>query len=798
MTTPEKKQQSIAAFFSPIARAKVASEALSSAKHSPVKESSVDTSKQEPATAPAPLNQAPAPVDTQEKVVASEKGKSYVTPATLEIHVPFVKLRRPKARTGLTPLGDEVSCGTLHDPIDIESDKEPSKKRANESDEDYEAPPAKVQKKEVKAQASTPTETAPAKKRTRPIRQASLPKEVKEVVEIDLVSPRKPTPRVAKKTPEKPPEVVVPPEPVALPRKPAPRAAKKIPEKPPVVEAPPEPVAVLSPAQQQKLELYQTKLCEIEATIAGLLPPSTELISQEIYGITLDHKLELGGDFEKECQDALVSSTSSSVLPPALKIYLGRFVQGRLAALSVLVTEICTNWKNWAPDHTLSAALIEMEIKMLAERISYGSKPKKFHPFEDLTPRALFVWEVGNLESCFSSDESIKTIRRMRKQRKRTGLYLKTLDRIALMLHDVNVDDSKVSVEEVKVGKFLLTVEQEKQRATEKEHKATLQMEKEENKRREKEEAAEKKRLKQISIEKEREEQEASKRRQSLVSYFQPAPTSKSATAVSAVPASNPSVAIDLTAQNTMEDIDRALGCGGHDKLPLSRRALASLVAQKAKRPLTTGVWSSRRIRHPGLGIKKLFQFHENYRPAYWGTFSKKTRALRGGRRPLAFVPSLDYSIDSDDEWEEEEVGESLSDKDSDEEPEDGEDALDYGDKWLAYEDEVDYIDNLNEGEEGIETQTSRHLKVTDVPKAFKLTKLIPRVCGPFYTSQTEALVSFRIEVLNPIVLESPLLKKASEVKKQSEVLSPVKAPTPATKSTPAPGLSTWLKPQDT
>ncbi|GBG63944.1 hypothetical protein CBR_g39948 [Chara braunii] len=79
---------------------------------------------------------------------------------------------------------------------------------------------------------------------------------------------------------------------------------------------------------------------------------------------------------------------------------------------------------------------------------------------------------------------------------------------------------------------------------------------------------------------------------------------------------------------------------------------------------------------------RKLLQFHDNYRPAYYGTFSKHSDVI-GARHPLRKDPSLDYDADSDAEWEEEEPGESLSDldvkecEDDDEKPGDDEDSAD-------------------------------------------------------------------------------------------------------------------------
>ncbi|NXU46329.1 CAF1A factor, partial [Drymodes brunneopygia] len=73
------------------------------------------------------------------------------------------------------------------------------------------------------------------------------------------------------------------------------------------------------------------------------------------------------------------------------------------------------------------------------------------------------------------------------------------------------------------------------------------------------------------------------------------------------------------------------------------------------------------------FGRMKLLQFSENHRPAYWGTWNKRTSLIRA-RNPWAKDSKLlDYEVDSDEEWEEEEPGESLSHSEEDDE-EEGED----------------------------------------------------------------------------------------------------------------------------
>ncbi|XP_052752301.1 chromatin assembly factor 1 subunit A [Galleria mellonella] len=56
----------------------------------------------------------------------------------------------------------------------------------------------------------------------------------------------------------------------------------------------------------------------------------------------------------------------------------------------------------------------------------------------------------------------------------------------------------------------------------------------------------------------------------------------------------------------------------------------------------------------------KLLSFHENRRPPYWGTWRKKSTAVKP-RRPFGQdEKQLDYEVDSDEEWEEEQEGESI------------------------------------------------------------------------------------------------------------------------------------------
>ena len=82
----------------------------------------------------------------------------------------------------------------------------------------------------------------------------------------------------------------------------------------------------------------------------------------------------------------------------------------------------------------------------------------------------------------------------------------------------------------------------------------------------------------------------------------------------------------------------------------------------------------------------KLLQFHEDVRPPYFGTFSKRSNAV-SGRRPLGKAQELDYDNDSEAEWEEEPMeGDDCGSADEEDEEEAGpNDAeADDEDPWLV------------------------------------------------------------------------------------------------------------------
>uniref|UniRef100_A0A8R1EJB1 Chromatin assembly factor 1 subunit A dimerization domain-containing protein n=2 Tax=Caenorhabditis japonica TaxID=281687 RepID=A0A8R1EJB1_CAEJA len=76
----------------------------------------------------------------------------------------------------------------------------------------------------------------------------------------------------------------------------------------------------------------------------------------------------------------------------------------------------------------------------------------------------------------------------------------------------------------------------------------------------------------------------------------------------------------------------------------------------------------------------KFYQFHENRRPPYYGTWRKKSTIIRGWT-PFAEETGIDYEVDSDNEWEDEpsDCEECNSDDDADKDNEEDENEEDDG-----------------------------------------------------------------------------------------------------------------------
>lgn len=139
----------------------------------------------------------------------------------------------------------------------------------------------------------------------------------------------------------------------------------------------------------------------------------------------------------------------------------------------------------------------------------------------------------------------------------------------------------------------------------------------------------------------------------------------------------------------------------------------------------------------------KLLQFVENYRPAYYGTWRRRS-CIVTGRRPFARDHTkLDYMVDSDDEWEEEEPGESITQSENDDEEEkEEEDDEDEDDHFLVphgylSDDEGVAAEDAGEEDAGNEEMKTlrRNLSAVEYEVAHRrgLHRLKPIMSGPMW-----------------------------------------------------------------
>lgn len=141
------------------------------------------------------------------------------------------------------------------------------------------------------------------------------------------------------------------------------------------------------------------------------------------------------------------------------------------------------------------------------------------------------------------------------------------------------------------------------------------------------------------------------------------------------------------------------------------------------------------------FGRMKLLQFKENNRPAYWGTWSKCSKHINP-RNPLAKDKELlDYEVDSDDEWEEEEPGESISHSEGEQDDEE-EDDDDDDDGFFVPHGHLSDGEGVSDGEGKLSAETKKlreRLKAKewdDLTRTRRCQRLEPVVIGCVWESE--------------------------------------------------------------
>ncbi|CAJ0578219.1 unnamed protein product, partial [Mesorhabditis spiculigera] len=141
----------------------------------------------------------------------------------------------------------------------------------------------------------------------------------------------------------------------------------------------------------------------------------------------------------------------------------------------------------------------------------------------------------------------------------------------------------------------------------------------------------------------------------------------------------------------------------------------------------------------------KLFHFHTNYRPPYYGTWDQSIPKGLNGRRPLSKGEVLDYEVDSDLEWEEEPEDAEECRSDEEEEGEDEEDDDDEGffvePRYLSDgegESEDEACGAIGEGQDVRAARLAARAREWEQGVRRKKQVLNPTIIGPTYNKPPE------------------------------------------------------------
>ncbi|VDM47540.1 unnamed protein product [Toxocara canis] len=267
--------------------------------------------------------------------------------------------------------------------------------------------------------------------------------------------------------------------------------------------------------------------------------------------------------------------------------------------------------------------------------------------------------------------------------------------------------------------------EAKRQREKEREQRRKEEEEKKEQRRREEEEKREKKR-------KEQEAEESRKKRESdrFLSFF--SKVERPVITYAASITEGPALPFEVKEGMVLAPIQR--------RPPLSPNSYKNLLSCNAEKPYLSNL--PRRMKTARNEMRaKLFQFHDNCHPAYYGTWRKRSKTITG-RNPFAKdTEMLDYEVDSDDEWEDEPEGEDCdddSDRSDESEMSDEEDDgffVEHG--YLSDGEGSGNEEDANVHEDEAERRRRLHALAEDWENTIKerstKKKLLPRLYGPVF-----------------------------------------------------------------
>jgi len=493
---------------------------------------------------------------------------------------------------------------------------------------------------------------------------------------------------------------------------------------------------------ERQLELIQRANEDVEAN-------ETFVSSLEDFVLLPDAQEEMGEDdrlFPNALVGALAALVQGSRLPLA---ELSEYAHGQLCPLLLSSASA-----NHSQQHTtLTSLSVAEKIKLIAERKPYFGIPSKkavIDKLQDTTDRFVWRWELTTCDVLLPPEFAAQT-KKARACRRRLASYYKAIVKLLeLIKSNNNKDDKEIATAEERVLKFeredeakrlLEKKEMLKKEAAEKQRIALSLRKEEEAAKKEAEKylkqqersrlktlKEEEKRLKEeekmkIRLEKERLEleqvslaEEAKQKQRKLMANFFVSGEKLANKHADTAPTNN---AVSDTIHNIPQNpnghnVDAfwtLLGSStavipikfpNQPNLRIRRTRHIKVSVTVTVAPLVAAggfhnedqCYSERRIISVPNRLKFL-KFFEDYRPPYRGTWSKPRSRNVSGRRPFGKEETyLNYDIDSEAEWEEEDVedGEDLNSIAKDEDEDDEELGVDsrnynYADGWLARDD---------------------------------------------------------------------------------------------------------------
>jgi len=457
--------------------------------------------------------------------------------------------------------------------------------------------------------------------------------------------------------------------------------------------------------------------------------------------------------------------SSDEEFPEGVVSNMARIIEGSPLPLSKLTAQVCLKLKE-CHHREWSEEAISTKIKLLAERKAYLDNAATFRndvlaKYEDSSVDRMWRWELGIVDVLPST--ILTKIRKARSARRKLLSHfmanqklLKSIEEADTVIRDMNSDKldiviAKVGGDEEKVLKFERESEKKRleqlarkkkdeeieARKREKERKKEELEKKRLEKEREKQELAEardaEKRQKMEERErhhqekKQKEEQKKellNKQKACLMSFFAAPKEPKVASETSRTTKEPDTVKKHVASEASAFDVDhfRSLinvptSCDpGRSLFPsLSTKAIQSRKRRTRRVPVSVYVtvvpdsptfdeqpFAEQKTIHVPNKYRFL-SFHEDYRPPYHGTWSKRSKVITG-RTPFAKdTKYLDYDYDSEAEWEEgdDEIGEDVEDDTKDQEDEEEEAKMyDYDDGFCVADDQYLDID------EGVDEET--------------------------------------------------------------------------------------------